>query len=338
MKKSTFYKLLKINRLVKNHRLKFLALFLAQIFKLRYLSIRFDPVIACNLRCQMCHFSDRKWRENHKGVMSSEDVKRLEEVFLKISYQFYIGCGAEPTLYKNFTDLVKMAKLNNVPFIGFVSNGQLLEEKHIRQFVEYGLNELTLSTHGVKMETYERLMENASYDKFKDLLATIDRVKEETGSSLPSIRINYTVNPDNLDELGEFFKEFGQYHIDVLQIRPIIDLGNTVYKNKNFRPYLEKYNHVIDKLHDICKEKDILFMANKVDPTYSQDNYAGIIMNYIKVDVSPQHIVPSDFDWRNESYEAYCKRTSLRKIIFKNIFRNIKDIASLSTSLSYDID
>ena len=338
MSKSTFYKLLKINRLIKSHRLKFLALFFAQIFKLRYLSIRFDPVIACNLRCQMCHFSDRKWRDNHKGIMSPEDVKRMEKVFLKRAYQFYIGCGAEPTLYKNFTDLVKMARMNKVPFIGFVSNGQLLEEKHIREFIKYGLNELTLSMHGVKKETYERLMENASYAKFKDLLATIDKVKKESGSPLPSVRINYTVNPDNLDELEYFFDEFGQYHIDALQIRPIIDLGDTVYKNKDFAPYIERYNQVIEILQKKCKEKNILLMANKEDPTYKQDNYAGVIMDYVKIDISPQHIVPSDFDWRNESYDVYSKRSGLRKRIFQNIFRNIKDIASLSTSLSYDVD
>ena len=233
---------------------------------------------------------------------------------------------------------MRIARDNKVPFIGFVSNGQLLEEKHFRDFIAYGLSELTLSMHGVKQETYERLMENASYEKFKDLLAMIDRVKNETGSTLPTVRINYTVNPDNLDELAYFFDEFGQYNINALQIRPIIDLGDTVYQNKDFGPYIETYNQIIDKLHGICQERNILFMANKEDPTYSHENYAGVIMDYVKIDVSPRHIVPADFDWRNESYEAYCKRSGLRKRIFSNIFRNIQDIASISTSLSYDLD
>jgi GTP 3',8-cyclase len=72
----------------------------------------------------------------------------------------------EPTVYKDFPTLVKLASTYRVPFISMVSNGQLITEAHLDQLIDYELKELTLSTHGVRKGTYERLMVNASYDKF----------------------------------------------------------------------------------------------------------------------------------------------------------------------------
>lgn len=335
---NTFYKLLKLNRIVKSHRMKFASLWLADLFGLRHLCVRFDPILSCNLRCEMCYFSNKDWRKKNKGLFDKVDIERLAELFFKKTYQLYIGCGAEPTLYKNFTDLVKLGKNYKIPFVGFVTNGQLLTEDHIKQFICYGLDELSLSTHGVKKETYEKLMVNASYDKFKKLLCTIDRLKQENNSRLPVVRMNYTVNADNLDELEDFFDDFGNYNIGALQIRPIIDLGDTVYKNKNFAPCVNKYNSIIDILHEKCKERKIIFMANKIDPTYNTINYAGVIVNYVRRYISPQYVWENDFDWRNESYKDYCKKIKWRKTLFKNIFLKIDKIATPTPSLSYEVD
>jgi molybdenum cofactor biosynthesis enzyme MoaA len=286
----------------------------------------------------MCHFSDKAWRKNNRGSFDRADIERLAELFFKKSYQLYIGCGAEPTVYKNFTELVKLGKDYKIPFIGFVTNGQLLTEEHIKQFISYGLDELTLSTHGVKKETFERFMVNASYDKFKRLLGTIDRLKQENNSKLPVVRMNYTVNPDNLDELEDFFDEFGSYNIGILQIRPLFDLGDTVYKNKNFAPCVNKYNTIIDILQKKCKERKFIFMANKVDPTYNAVNHGGVILNYVKWNISPQDVWANNFDWRTESYRDYCKRTDLRKKLFKNIFLKMDEISTTTAALSYEIE
>lgn len=109
--------------------------------------------------------------------------------------------------------------------IGLVTNGQLLTKEHLSQFMEWGPDELTLSTHGVERDTYERMMRRASYDKFLEVLEQIATTKKQRGSTLPELRLNYTVNPDNLSELDRFFEVYGKYQVQTLQIRPIADLG-----------------------------------------------------------------------------------------------------------------
>jgi hypothetical protein len=64
--------------------------------------------------------------------------------------------------------------------------------------VEAGLDEITLSTHGVNKETYKTQMQGASFDTYHHNLKTIVDLKRQLGMKTPAIRINYTVNPDNL--------------------------------------------------------------------------------------------------------------------------------------------
>lgn len=78
------YKVLKINQKIKSHRIKFLGLWLLSVFNKRYLSIQLDPVIACNLKCTMCYFSDPSFaRSKEKGQLSLEKLENISNSFFK---------------------------------------------------------------------------------------------------------------------------------------------------------------------------------------------------------------------------------------------------------------
>ena len=69
------YKILKFNNAIKNHRVKFLGLWLLSVLNKRYLAIQLDPVLACNLRCKMCYFTDDEYvRKNMKGIFKEESI------------------------------------------------------------------------------------------------------------------------------------------------------------------------------------------------------------------------------------------------------------------------
>ena len=128
-----------------------------------------------------------------------------------------IGCGAEPTMYKHLLHLVDLGRNQGVPFIGIATNGQLLTEEMIRAFVTESLDELVISVHGVTAATYERFMPPARFQKLIEVLETLDSIRQERNSRKPALRINYTVNPDNLKELADFFTVFGKFNIRTLQ-------------------------------------------------------------------------------------------------------------------------
>jgi molybdenum cofactor biosynthesis enzyme MoaA len=59
-----------------------------------------------------------------------------------------VGCGAEPTLYKDFPEIVRLAKQSGVPNVSMVTNDKILTERHIEFLIDYGLDEVMISVHG----------------------------------------------------------------------------------------------------------------------------------------------------------------------------------------------
>ena len=298
---STTARLVRLNRAIKNNSIKFFAVYMADVLGLRHIIVRFDPICACNLRCQMCYFSDPQWVRDNRGKFSQEEIEKIAREFFPRALQLYIGCSMEPTVYKDFPSIVKMASTYRVPFTSMTSNGQLITETHLNQLIDYGLKELTLSTHGVRKETYERLMVNASYDKFLTLLSSLKRLKQSKGSSTPRLRLNYTVNPDNLAELPNFFDVFGEFGVDTLQVRPIIDLGDVAYRNKDMTPFLARYNEILESLAKECSRNGTRLLFNRSDPTYATPNsYAPVYTEGVVRFVRPEKFGPMDSrSWRN---------------------------------------
>ena len=120
------YTLLKLNRYIKNHRLKFFGLFLLHKFNKRYLAVHFDPINACNLRCKMCYFTDKEYVKKLKGCFDKDELPQLGKAVLKRALKFQIGCGTEPTLYNNLDDVIKLGNQYKVPHIALTTNVNLL--------------------------------------------------------------------------------------------------------------------------------------------------------------------------------------------------------------------
>ncbi len=88
------YKILKFNNTIKSHRIKFFGLWLLSVLDKRYLAIQFDPVLACNLRCKMCYFTDDEYvRANMKGIFQEKDLEALAQVNFKNALKLF-ACKA----------------------------------------------------------------------------------------------------------------------------------------------------------------------------------------------------------------------------------------------------
>jgi molybdenum cofactor biosynthesis enzyme MoaA len=329
------YKILKYNKLIKNFRIKSAGIFVLHALGKRYLAIYFDPVLACNLRCQMCYFSDEEIRKTMKGVLPQEHISLLGNAFFHRAIKLQIGCGAEPSLYKHNVEVIKLAKQKGVPYISMTSNGNLLSKDDLQSFFAAGLDELTLSMHGVYRETYEKLMTNANYDKFHEILTAVTALKQQ----FPNIklRINYTVNKDNLMELSDLFVLYGKYSIDILQMRPIQQLGDTEYHNFSIEPIIQHYEETIGKVSTICKERKMVCLAPTLKSLIEPNNKNHLVVESTYCYISPKYIWRDDFDLINDTYELYSKRTNLGKLLFYDIFRKKSDYDSDIRNLNYTV-
>ena len=326
------YKVLKFNNLIKSHRIKFFGLWLLSILNKRYLSIQFDPVLACNLRCKMCYFTDADYvKKNMKGIFPEDDLENLANVNFKNALKLQIGCGAEPTLFKHNTKLITIAKKHNVPYISMVTNGNLLTQKDIHEFASAGLNEFILSMHGVTKETYEGLMDKGVYEKFHEILGYI--TEEKKSNPKLRLRINYTFNQDNFHELKDLFKSYEQYNIDSIQLRPIDKIGETTYNNFSLKAIEKEYAEISNCLKKECVKRGITLLFPKSIARNENDslvvkteNNSSYLLPYTYCYVSPNYYWKDDFNWKEETFSSWQNRNNWNQTLFKNIFLSKKEL------------
>src|SRR5690606_236340 len=160
------YKLLQLNRKIKSHRIKFLGLFMLHKLNKRYLAVNLDPVMACNLRCKMCYFTDEDYVRTLKGQYKEEELSQVAKTIFNRAIKLQIGCRTETTLYINLECIVALSNQYNIPYISLTTYAIILTEQKIENLFKAGLDEFTISLHGVTKSHYENFMRKASYEKF----------------------------------------------------------------------------------------------------------------------------------------------------------------------------
>lgn len=329
------YRLLKLNRMVKNHRIKFLGLFFLHKFNKRYLAVNLDPVLACNLRCQMCYFTDSEILKTLKGQLTDDELHRIADLIFKRALKLQIGCGTEPTLYKNLDKIVALGKKYYVPYISLTTNANILTAEKIEKLLKAGINEFTISLHGVKKESYEKFMKRASYEKFHNAFRAFQDLKKKYDFK---VRVNYTFNKDNFYELQDFFNHFDGNSFDILQIRPIQKIGNTEYNDFDLESLRDNYPAVIAKIRKECKANGITLLASNEIPTKGMNNDSSLIFDYTFCYVSPSKFWREDFNWKDKTFEEYSHEIGWSKELFSNVFKSKSKLRELSNRLNYEIE
>ncbi len=329
------YKLLQINRKIKSHRIKFLGLYLLHKFNKRYLAVNLDPVLACNLRCKMCYFTDADYVKTLKGQFKEDDLERVAKTIFNRALKLQIGCGTEPTLYKNLVKIVELGKQYKVPYISITTNANLLTKETIEPLLKAGLNEFTISLHGVTKESYESFMKKASYEKFQNALNAFVELKKNYDFK---VRINYTFNKDNFYELKDFFKHFNGESFDILQLRPIQKIGNTEYNDFDVSSLEDDYLSLIKEVRQECSGHHITLMAPDSLSILKVSNDSSFVFDYTFCYVSPNKFWKEGFNWREESFNDFSKKIGWSKLLLSNVFKTKSELKSLSNKLNYEIE
>ena len=296
----------------------------------------------------MCYLSNEEERKKRRGGrLKVEELETIAHSIFHRTLKLQIGCGAEPTMdFEGALRLVQLGKQYGIPYISLTTNGALLVEEKLQRLVEVGLDELTISLHGVHRETYENMMgPTASYDAFLSLLSTIQRIKVLSPDF--NIRVNYTMNSDNVDELADFDTLFANVPINQLQLRPIRQIGDSDYQNFDLSHVSECLNTVVYPLAERCRKKGItvLFPEQINIERFAKHTRVSprenLIPLFTYINITPLNYTRQDIHFDKETYEQYSHRVHIGRRLFRGIFVSQKKCAqeeqSLANSLNYDI-
>lgn len=325
--------------------LKLFGLWGMHIAGRRTLGVFLDPVLACNLRCRMCYFSDPDKRAAMRGHVTERQIQQFQKALFHRALKLQIGCGAEPTLYPGLVDLVEMGKKSGIPYISLTTNGQLIASGKVdlMSLVEAGLNELTISLHGTDKDTYEYLMPGADFALLIKLIENIAQVKSKHPDF--ALRVNFTVNSMNVDNLSSdrFWRLWDKCTPDIIQLRPVQNIGESDWKDFDYTVIKEKYADTIGAMVEQCRQRNIRCIAPSFDQIDMvddiQDSVSSIIEDFSYCYISPDSCYKKDFDSAIDSYESYHKRHHTSRRLLANVFgmrksRNRKT----SKKLNYRVD
>lgn len=342
------YRLLKIAASGKVPRfVKLICLWAIHISGRRHIGIFLDPVLGCNLRCRMCYFSNERRRREMSGVITSGQLDCVERTFFPRALKLQIGCGAEPTLYPHLADIVSRARKSGVPDISLVTNGQLLADRAeiLADLVKAGLNEITVSLHGTRPETYEYLMPGAEYARFTALLNALHNIKQSICPQL-KVRLNFTVNTMNMHDLeGNLFRNPWPegFRPDVVQLRPVQNMGSTAWTDYDSGALKSHYEATFGNVAAYCRAHGITCIVptlEQIDEVVTpQDSVSALIEDITYCYISPKSAYKQDFNLGSDSFEAYHRRHhTARRLLMAAFFnRDNSRRRNASKKLNYNI-
>ena len=300
------YNILRLGTQIKSRRLKLLGIWLFHVLGKRYIGVFLDPVLACNFRCKMCYFSDEEKRKSLRGTLKYEEIEAIAGSLFHRVLKLQIGCGAEPTLHKDLVKIIALGKRYNVPYVSLTTNGNLLT--------------------------------NGKFDLFRRLLADVAEIKKQHPQF--KLRINYTINNDNLEELNRIWEVVGD-ELDILQLRPIQKIGESEYQDFDLTNIYARYDAILVPLIEECRRKHIICLApDKQNIIVLEENDAddNSIEKITYCYVSPQECWQDEFDYRTETFESYAAAHHMgRKLLWKVFGRKARRKADVTRKMNYNI-
>ena len=228
--------------------------------------IRLSITDVCNFKCGYCLPNGYQVdKSDNRKFLHLDEIKRLSKVFSKLGVQKIRLTGGEPTVRKDFFDIIKILKNEaRIKKVVITTNGYHLDDK-AKMLVDSGLNGINISIDSLDRNTFKTI---TGHDRLPEILRGIQNL-QDLGFD------NIKVNAVFLNNINSSEKDFDTW-------------ANFIKKNKvDFRyielmqtgdnlDYFKKY-HISSKIF-----KEYLDKNNWIYQTFGKD--AGPSLNYINPD------------------------------------------------------
>jgi putative metalloenzyme radical SAM/SPASM domain maturase len=155
----------------------------------------------CNLQCSMC-MKQTMGSELKEGNLSMETFRALDPAFPTAESLVLSGIG-EPLLCECLEEFIRHARslMPQKSWIGFQSNGLLLDEKRAISLLDAGLDRICISIDSVSPETFRVIREGEELKDIDRAFTSLNNARELCGRPDFKIGIEFVVMRDNLHEL-----------------------------------------------------------------------------------------------------------------------------------------
>ncbi|MBI5014445.1 MAG: radical SAM/SPASM family putative metalloenzyme maturase [Deltaproteobacteria bacterium] len=269
-----------------------------------------ETTTRCNLRCRMC-VKQTRGCDIREGDLSLATFEALIPAFPHLESLVLSGIG-EPLLHPRLDEFIRIARAHmpSESWIGFQSNGILLDEPRAHALAEAGLDRLCLSLDAVSPDTFRRVRSGGEVGVLESALNALRRVRRQNGHSL-SVGIEFVAMRDTVLELPSVLRWAAERGADfalVTQVLPYDEAlvaqaaydPNTDVAVRFFEPWrarargeavdLSRYFEVLWKYTKSPEEQRIIdFVERMKADAYAQDVFVNV-----------QKILARDEEWLEE--------------------------------------
>ena len=155
----------------------------------------------CNLKCQMCvkHSGDSEIPE---GNLTMETFAALEPALPHVEALVLNGIG-ESLMHPQLEEFIRKAKklMPADSWVGFQSNGLLLDEARAFSLVEAGLDRICLSLDAICPDTFRKIREGGEVEDLEQAFSALRTAKARSGNSTLQVGVEFVVMRDNIYQL-----------------------------------------------------------------------------------------------------------------------------------------
>ena len=248
-------------------------------FGRRFPYIRLSITDVCNFKCGYCLPNGyQKDKSDNRTFLSLEEVQRLAKGLSELGVSKIRLTGGEPTVRKDFFDIVKILKQNpGIKKTVITTNGYKLDQL-AEQIIESGLDGINISIDSLDKNKFHQI---TGHDRLDEILRGIEKLQK---LNFKNIKINAVLlkglnNSDkDFNEWANFLKsnEVDFRYIELMQTGDNLDYFKKYHvSSKVFIDYLNENNWIIQTLG-----KDSGPSNNYINPDFK--GKFGVIAPYSK--------------------------------------------------------
>tara|TARA_B100000700_G_scaffold330379_1_gene456310 strand:+ start:1396 stop:2388 length:993 start_codon:yes stop_codon:yes gene_type:complete len=241
--------------------------------------IRMSITDVCNFKCGYCLPNGYQVdKSDNRKFLHLDEIKRLAKCFSELGVCKIRITGGEPTVRKDFFDIVKVLKFESgIKKVVITTNGYHLDQK-AKQLVDSALNGINISIDSLDRETFKNI---TNHDRLPEILRGIKNLQD---LGFENIKINgvllngVNASEKDFDKWSEFIKnnKIDYRYIELMRTGDNLDYFNKYHvSSKVFKDYLNKNKWIYQTLG-----KDAGPSLNYINPNY-QGKF-GIIAPYSK--------------------------------------------------------
>jgi len=241
--------------------------------------IRLSITDVCNFKCGYCLPNGYQIdKSDNRKFLQLEEIKRLAKVFSKLGVSKIRLTGGEPTVRKDFFEIIKILKNDaGIKRVVITTNGYHLNEK-AKMLVDSGINGINISIDSLERNIFKNV---TGHDRLPEILQGIKILQQ---LNFENIKINAVLlnginaSEKDFDLWGEFIKKnkVDLRYIELMQTGDNLDYFNKYHiSSKIFKDYLNKKKWIYQTFG-----KDAGPSLNYINPDYK--GKFGIIAPYSK--------------------------------------------------------